>query len=688
MRKRDIHTRSRIMSIWIALGGFMAVLSATASENLVRDGGFDLLPGSPGSPWTVEGDGTVGAGGSGLLDPAPGRVSARLTASNGQTVSIQQCVPVSPQPGRRFSVSVQSLAVEGGAGTHRIFAAPMLDEQCATGIVSEDPGLEVPIGTPPHSFGELWLSQPHTLPVGTKAVRIRIEVHADPGATRAVDWDDVRLVALNPVDQPTTARYWHQEVEGIPDSAEIDDGFGTSLASGDFDGDGHDDLAIGVPEEDRTAFSTNYIDAGLVHVLYGSPTGLRAGNQTLGALPFLGLQGFARVGAALAAGDINGDGFDDLVVGAPGQNIEGATAAGAIYVSWGSETGLTGFQRLAQSSPEVGNNSEANDRFGSSLSIGDINADGYADVVVGTPGESVGSSGADTGAVYVLYGSADGLQGASAPRAAHVVTQGMLHLGLTAGNQFGYAVLLHDVDSDGHDDLVVGAPFEDQVGTNAGVAYWIPAINGVLDPEQGVSMLPTVFDQSYGASQLFFGASLAGGERRAPGLQSTLLIGAPGVSTGGVTGHGRVYRYSVPWDGAGQPVRDSLQQEPAPPEFPEAFDGFGSAVLVADLDGDGRVDDEIGGSPGEDAEAGSIHVLTPQGVAFRQSDLGGAHEFGDRFGGAMARGNFNGYGGDEIAVALPAEGIGSVAGAGAVVEIIWDAPLPHIFRNGFEDPQP
>jgi hypothetical protein len=160
-----------------------------------------------------------------------------------------------------------------------------------------------------------------------------------------------------------------------------------------------------------------------------------------------------------------------------------------------------------------------------------------------------------------------------------------------------------------------------------------------------------------------------------------------------VTGHGRSFRYAIPWFGAAFGSPESIDQGPAPAEFAEQLDGFGAAMAVADLDGDGLRDDELIGAPGEDNEAGSLHLRiarlpAPIERALRQSGIGGAHEVGDRFAAALVRGNFNGRCGDELAIGAPGEGVGSIAGAGAVVELGFD-PLPEaLFADGFESTTP
>ena len=111
---------------------------------------------------------------------------------------------------------------------------------------------------------------------------------------------------------------------------------------GDFNGDGFDDLAIGVPMEDFDGMA----DAGAVHVLYGHKSGLRANKDQLWHLNVQGVNGTAQpgdqFGAAVAVGDFNGDGFDDLAVSAPFADVSGFADAGSVHVIYGSEDGLKG----------------------------------------------------------------------------------------------------------------------------------------------------------------------------------------------------------------------------------------------------------------------------------------------------------------------------------------------------------
>jgi hypothetical protein len=206
----------------------------------------------------------------------------------------------------------------------------------------------------------------------------------------------------------TTARknqFWHQDKSGIEDACESSDNFGAALAAGDFNNDGYFDLAIGVPGED--------IAAGAVNVIYGSATGLKKASDQIWTQNSAGVPGgnqsAQRFGAALSVGDYNNDGYADLAIGVPTESESGELFSGAVVVLYGSAGGLAaaGSQMWDQTTTGKDAN-ELLDAFGSALATGDFNNDGFADLAVGSPGESIGTK-SKCGAIHVIFGSASGL---------------------------------------------------------------------------------------------------------------------------------------------------------------------------------------------------------------------------------------------------------------------------------------
>jgi hypothetical protein len=157
---------------------------------------------------------------------------------------------------------------------------------------------------------------------------------------------------------------------------EAADRFGAALASGDFDGDGYDDLAIGVPGEDFDALGGTVEDVGSVRIVFGSVDRLvTSGIQIL----FQGLEGPEneaeendRFGWALAAGDVDCDGYDDLVIGTPYEHIGDVADAGMVQVFYGGSFGIPQeprYDNLHQNKGSTAGTAEVEDRFGKAVAV-------------------------------------------------------------------------------------------------------------------------------------------------------------------------------------------------------------------------------------------------------------------------------------------------------------------------------
>lgn len=453
-----------------------------------------------------------------------------------------------------------------------------------------------------------------------------------------------------------------------------DDNLAAAIDHGDFDADGYGDIVVGIPGDGTVG--------GSIRSIPGSPDGpvpaastFVSQNTLFGDAAGEGEQG-DRFGHAVAVGDFNADGFDDVAVGVPYEDHSGNTDAGAVNIVYGSAAGLTdlGFASITEADLRGAPND--GDLFGWALAVGDFDADGYDDLAVGKPGEDILRRNAtDAGAVDVLYGSPTGITS----QRARILNQFGRIAGIPQdGDRYGYALAAGDFDGDGDDDLAVGIPFEDIRGrADAG------KVNIIGGSPDGIAVAGNFFVSQRGAVPGipepgdWFGRSLVAADLDGDGIVD-LAAGVPGEGLRGEAGTGAVnVTYGSTRSLAGGESQLFSQAGPVPGLL-EAGDQFGWAVAAGDTDLDG-VDNLVVGIPGEGLgarnEAGGAIVFgsDSSGVVIAGAEyynqrrpVFGLPQTGDRFGEALAVGDTNGDDGPELIVGVPFEDKGGVVDAGQV----------------------
>lgn len=233
--------------------------------------------------------------------------------------------------------------------------------------------------------------------------------------------------------------------------------------AGDVNNDGYDDVIVGAKEYKVPGLNGAF---GAAFVFFGSQN---VGLVTTPGWSLVSEQKDSALGIAVStAGDVNNDTYDDIIIGASGY-----PGGGLAYVFLGAADGLTDTRGLTLTINQPAA------QFGYAVSYaGDMNGDGYADIVIGAPGYDIISGTSDVGAVFVHYGAANGIS----------TTHSTLY-GDQNGSRFGAAVSgAGDVNKDGYADIVVGAQYYSRTVTNEGAAFvFLGSPTGVITvPQRGL----------------------------------------------------------------------------------------------------------------------------------------------------------------------------------------------------------
>jgi hypothetical protein len=381
---------------------------------------------------------------------------------------------------------------------------------------------------------------------------------------------------------------------------------GTSVAgAGDVNGDGYADVIVGAP-----SYDAGEADEGAAFVFLGSASGIADGNPLTADAQLESNQASAALGTSVAgAGDVDGDGFADVIVGAPGYDDVEAEE-GAAFVFLGSASGVADGNPLTANAQLESNQASA--ALGTSVAgAGDVDGDGYADVIVGAPGYD--DVEAEEGAAFVFAGSASGVAD------GNPLTAGAQLESNQASAALGTSVAgAGDVDGDGFADVIVGAPAYDDVEAEEGAAFvFLGSELGVADGNPGTAATQLESDQ---ASAQLGGSVSAAGDVDGDGY-ADVIVGARYYNAGLGWGEGAAFVFL----GGASGVADG---NPATAAADIKVDGdmvsFGASVSSAgDVNGDGYADVIVGapeydsGDPAEGAAflfLGSVAGITSQSV--------------------------------------------------------------------------
>ncbi|MFI8889136.1 FG-GAP-like repeat-containing protein [Streptomyces paradoxus] len=392
----------------------------------------------------------------------------------------------------------------------------------------------------------------------------------------------------------------------------------------DFNGDGYGDIAFGAPYAKVDGQGM----AGYVAVVYGGATGLDPAKHTVVSQNTAGVPGAAEAedtfGEALAPADLNGDGYTDLAVGSPGEDAGEDVDGGSVTVLWGSASGLKNGTTVKD--PAV----SAHDNWGNTLTAGDFDGDGKADLAasayadpyvirggftttgttgavqrIGTPEASysvdalaAGDTNNDGRSDLVLTYRVrlDDETGSWSKGAAYLGTATGLDTSLPRPLNGGTSLALGDIDGDGHDEIAIGNVFskeDDHSGSLGGRVVVIRGSEG--GPVNGDAPMAELTQDSAGVPGADeagdgFGSALSIGDTNGDG-RGDLAIGVVFEDVGTIEDTGATILMNGSATGVSRTGARTFTQDTAGvPGSAEAMDYFGSDILLADASKDGHAE--------------------------------------------------------------------------------------------------